>query len=68
MVQYTSNCDHLFGISGTVVAVMAEGKQHALGVGVTLLSSADIAKKNKGIAVENCHYLNDGLWYMKPIK
>lgn len=47
---------------------MAEGKQHALCVGIATLSSNDIAKKNKGIAIENCHYLNDGLWYMKPIK
>lgn len=51
-----------------VVAVMAEGKQHALCVGVTAMSSEDIAKTNKGIAIENCHYLNDGLWYMKPVK
>uniref|UniRef100_A0A6A7FWR4 Malignant T cell amplified sequence 1 n=1 Tax=Hirondellea gigas TaxID=1518452 RepID=A0A6A7FWR4_9CRUS len=52
----------------TVVAVMAEGKQHALCVGTASLSSEDISKKNKGIAIENCHYLNDGLWYMKPVK
>ncbi|CAD7091662.1 unnamed protein product [Hermetia illucens] len=53
---------------GTVVAIMAEGKQHALAVGITTLSTEDIAKINKGIGVENCHYLNDGLWQMKPIK
>ncbi|CAD6219178.1 GSCOCG00004843001-RA-CDS [Cotesia congregata] len=53
---------------GTVVAVMAEGKQHALAVGVTTLSTEDIAKINKGVGVENCHYLNDGLWQMKPVK
>ena len=47
---------------------MAEGKQHALCVGTTTMSSDDIAKKNKGIGVENCHYLNDGLWYMKALK
>ena len=52
----------------TIVAVMAEGKQHALCVGLTLLSANDIASKNKGIGIENCHYLNDGLWQMKPIK
>lgn len=52
----------------TVVAVMAEGKQHALCVGVTSLSTQDIAKTNKGVGIENCHYLNDGLWYMKPVK
>lgn len=26
------------------------------------------AKVNKGVGVENCHYLNDGLWQMKPVK
>ncbi|XP_055390165.1 malignant T-cell-amplified sequence 1 homolog [Condylostylus longicornis] len=53
---------------GTVVAIMAEGKEHALAIGITALSTEDIAKVNKGIGVENCHYLNDGLWHMKPIK
>lgn len=53
---------------GTVVAVMAEGKQHALAVGVTAMSTEDISKINKGIGIENCHYLNDGLWQMKTVK
>ncbi|RZC32202.1 malignant T-cell-amplified sequence 1-A, partial [Asbolus verrucosus] len=52
----------------TVVAIMAEGKQHALAIGKTTLSTEDIAKINKGIGVENYHYLNDGLWQMKPVK
>jgi hypothetical protein len=26
------------------------------------------AKVNKGIGIENYHYLNDGLWQMKPVK
>lgn len=51
-----------------VVAVMAEGKDNALCVGVTSLSASEIEKINKGVAIENCHYLNDGLWYMKPVK
>ncbi|GFY41951.1 malignant T-cell-amplified sequence 1, partial [Trichonephila inaurata madagascariensis] len=51
----------------TVVAIMAEGKEHALAVGLTSLSTEEIAKVNKGIGVENIHYLNDGLWQMKPI-
>merc|ERR1712012_1422760 len=50
----------------TVVAVMAEGKQHALAIGYTKLSAADIQAKNKGIGVDNIHFLNDGLWIMKP--
>ncbi len=53
---------------GTVVAIMAEGKEHALAVGFTAMSTQEIADKNKGIGVENYHYLNDGLWNMKPVK
>ncbi|VVC88894.1 unnamed protein product [Leptidea sinapis] len=53
---------------GSVVAVMAEGKEHALAIGITSLSTDDIAKVNKGVGIENCHYLNDGLWQMKPVK
>ncbi|CAO1381462.1 unnamed protein product [Diamesa tonsa] len=53
---------------GTVVAIMAEGKENCLAIGLTTLSTEDIAKVNKGIGVENCHYLNDGLWTMKPVK
>jgi len=52
----------------TVVAVMAEGKDHALAIGKTVMSTKEIAEKNKGIGVENYHYLNDGLWNMKPVK
>jgi len=44
------------------------GKEHALAIGKTLMSTEDITKKNKGIGVENFHYLNDGLWNMKNIK
>lgn len=54
--------------SGTVVAIMAEGKQHAIAIGITSLSTEDIAKVNKGVGVENIHYLNDGLWQMKFLK
>ena len=32
------------------------------------MSTEDITKKNKGIGVENFHYLNDGLWNMKKSK
>lgn len=53
---------------GTVVAVMAEGKEHALAIGCTAMSTQEIAAKNKGVGVENYHYLNDGLWCMKDIK
>jgi len=52
----------------TPVAIMAEGKQHALAVGLTKMSTENITKINKGVGVENCHYLIDGLWNMKPHK
>ena len=93
--------------SGTVVGIFAEGKTHALAVGVQLgivqhqqnmkflirlscvnmletalpiclnmrlqvgktsMSTTEIAAKNKGVGVENYHYLNDGLWNMKHFK
>jgi len=47
---------------------MAEGKQHALAIGETILSTDDISSINKGIGVESYHYLNDGLWTLKPMK
>ncbi|KAL0651069.1 hypothetical protein Bca4012_093760 [Brassica carinata] len=44
------------------VAIYAEGKQHALAIGFTKMSAKDIKSINKGIGVDNMHYLNDGLW------
>jgi len=46
----------------TIVAIFAEGKKQVLAVGITKLSAEDIRDKNKGIAMDNIHYLNDGLW------
>ncbi|KAK3099748.1 hypothetical protein FSP39_009055 [Pinctada imbricata] len=51
-----------------VVGVMAEGKEHAVAVGLTKMSTEEILSKNKGIGIENIHYLNDGLWNMKPVR
>ena len=41
------------------------GKEHALAIGVTLASTAQIRAENKGNAVENTLWLNDGLWVMR---
>ncbi|CAI6008815.1 unnamed protein product [Closterium sp. NIES-65] len=49
------------------VAIFAEGKENALAIGYTKMSSDDIRKINKGIGVDLMHYLNDGLWKMKTI-
>ncbi|KAI8997449.1 malignant T cell-amplified sequence 1-like protein [Pilobolus umbonatus] len=48
--------------AGSVVAIMAEGKENALAIGVLKMSTADIKLINKGIGVENIHYLTDPLW------
>eukprot|EP00118_Oscarella_pearsei_P003998 m.16589 g.16589 ORF g.16589 m.16589 type:complete len:118 (+) comp27026_c0_seq4:365-718(+) len=50
-----------------VVAIMAEGKDHACAVGLTKLSTEEILKINKGIGVDNIHFLCDGLWVMKRL-
>lgn len=46
----------------TPVAIYAEGKEHAVGVGLTKLSTEDIKKINKGVGVEISCYLGDDLW------
>ena len=45
-----------------VCQIVAEGKEHALAIGVTKMSTADIKSINKGIGIEAIHYLNDGLY------
>jgi malignant T-cell-amplified sequence len=49
----------------TVVAVMGEGKENAMGVGLMKMSSGDIQSVNKGIGVETLTYLGDPLWQLK---
>ena len=51
-----------------VVAIMAEGKEHACAIGVTTMSTEQIRSENKGIAVENTHWLKDGLWSMRGLE
>ena len=51
-----------------VVGVYAEGNEHALAIGITTMSTKQIMEENKGIAVENTHWLRDGLWTMKPLE
>lgn len=47
---------------GAPVAIYIEGKKHAVAVGITLMSSDEIVKINKGHCIENVHHLGDGLW------
>eukprot|EP00543_Licmophora_paradoxa_P004491 CAMPEP_0202446088 /NCGR_PEP_ID=MMETSP1360-20130828/4722_1 /ASSEMBLY_ACC=CAM_ASM_000848 /TAXON_ID=515479 /ORGANISM="Licmophora paradoxa, Strain CCMP2313" /LENGTH=202 /DNA_ID=CAMNT_0049062517 /DNA_START=56 /DNA_END=664 /DNA_ORIENTATION=+ len=53
---------------GDAVIVYAEGKEHAIAVGVMTMSSADVRKENKGIGIEIAHFLGDGLFQTKEIK
>ena len=52
----------------TPVAIYAEGKEHALAVGITKMSTADIKSVNKGIGVDTIHHLNDGLWKLEKFE
>mmetsp|Transcript_8 Transcript_8/g.36 ORF Transcript_8/g.36 Transcript_8/m.36 type:complete len:206 (-) Transcript_8:228-845(-) len=47
---------------GDGVVIFAEGKEHALAIGVMTMSSKEIRDKNKGIGIELAHYLGDGLY------
>ena len=48
------------------VAIMAEGKQHAMGIGMTKKSSEDIMRVNKDIGIEVIHFINDSMWHLRP--
>jgi malignant T-cell-amplified sequence len=47
---------------GEPVAIYAQGKEHALAVGCCAMSTEAMRAENKGIGVELCHHLSDGLW------
>jgi predicted ribosome-associated RNA-binding protein Tma20 len=49
------------------VAIYAEGKEHAMAVGVTKMSTKDMREINKGIGVDNLHFLTDGLWRLSRV-
>lgn len=53
--------------TGRAVALYAEGKASAAGIGLTKMSSEDIKSINKGIGVELITQLGDDLWNMKKI-
>lgn len=50
-----------------LVAVHAEGKEHAVAVGITKLGTEDMKKVNKGVAVETATYLGDDLWALNTL-
>lgn len=52
---------------GSVVAVYAETKEHAIAVGIAQMSCEEIRTSDKGIAVENLHHMSDDLWLCKSL-
>ena len=54
--------EHIQVEEGAPVAIYGENKEHAMAVGVTKMSTKAMREVNKGIGVDNLHYLNDGLW------
>ncbi|KAG9318519.1 PUA-like domain-containing protein [Chiua virens] len=53
--------------ANALVAVHAEGKQHAVAVGITKLSTEEMRNMNKGIGVEIATYLGDDLWEVQTL-
>ena len=51
----------------SLVAIHAEGKEHAVGVGITKMSTEDMKKINKGVGVETATYLGDDLWALESL-
>eukprot|EP01031_Cornospumella_fuschlensis_P028269 gene28269-34136_t len=51
----------------TPVAIYAEGKEHAMAVGLTKMSGDEMRSVNKGVGVETVHFLMDGLWQTKTV-
>jgi PUA domain protein len=49
------------------VAVMAEGKKHAICIGALSMSSKAIETEKKGQAIEVVQFMNDALWYMEAV-
>jgi PUA domain protein len=45
-----------------MVAIQAEGKQHAVAIGILKLSTSEIRSVNKGTAIESITFLGDKLW------
>lgn len=53
--------------TNSLVAVHAEGKEHAVAVGMTRLGTEEMRKVNKGVGVEIATHLGDDLWAIQTI-
>ncbi len=50
---------------GQIVCIIEESQKKALAVGRTLVSSTEMSEMNKGIVIENLHYITDEYWEIK---
>jgi PUA domain protein len=48
--------------SGEIVVIEAEGKDQACLIGPLKMGTKDMKAKKKGVAIDDGHYLGDGLW------
>jgi PUA domain protein len=53
--------------AGTPIAFDAEGKEFAVGVGITKLGTEEMKAVNKGVAVESITYVGDDLWAIQKL-
>ncbi len=60
--QRAHSIDALQAEAGEPVAIYGEGKEHAMAIGITKMSTKEMREINKGHGVDVVHYLNDGLW------
>nr|CCA18681.1 conserved hypothetical protein [Albugo laibachii Nc14] len=54
--------------AGTPVAIMAEGKEMAMAIGILTLSTREIKDRNKGVGIDLMHFVGDELWTCNPIR
>jgi malignant T-cell-amplified sequence len=52
---------------GSPVAIHAEGKEYAVGIGITKMDTEAMKKVNKGVGVEIVNYLGDELWTVQTL-
>jgi PUA domain protein len=51
--------------AGQIVCIIEESQKKSLAVGRSLVSSKEMADMNKGIVIENLHYISDKYWEAK---
>lgn len=49
------------------IAVTAEGKQHAMAIGILSMTSEEIVSQNRGQAIEVVQFMNDSVWGLRPV-